>query len=280
MKNISAPTNKTDLVNNRNIIKKSFSIKVIIIIVALILLGSLIFGIIKGIQKKSTKNFSWCVSGNTLKLKDTLLTVVGIEDYESYQYKDKVCHLTLITDNVISDYYLDEKALMKFAGSYDKDVGSGCLLMKIAGTVSKTELCFGNKVKSEQEEESVKDRPDKKLLEEFNKLFSSNSSTVNFAGTRWSYMIQVDGGVGGIMTFEKDKSGNLSGSFTENGPEGKKEKNFVGSLKKDNFLLTLEEFPTFKIVLSSDGTTMTGKPVEETKDVFYPDDFFKATKEN
>lgn len=280
MKNISVPTKNTDPVNNRNINKKSFPIKVIIIIVALILLGGLILGIIKGIQKISTKNFSWCVSGNTLKLKDTLLTVVGVEDYESSQYKDKVCHLTLITDNVISDYYLDEKALAKFGGSKDKDIGNGCLVMKMAGTVSKTELCFGSNVKSDQEERVVKDRPGKELLEEFNKLFSSNSSTVNLAGTKWSYMIEAGGGVGGIMTFETEDNGSLRGSFTENGPEGKKEKKFIGSREADNFLLTLEEFPTFKILMSSDGMTMTGKPVEETKDVFYPDDFFKATREN
>ncbi len=267
---------------------KNRKAKILLTAIGALVVGTTIFFAKGFVQNLRSVGFSWCTKGNDLELKGNIINALGVEDYKSSQFEEKVCHLSYTKNNFTIDFYLDEKALAKFGGSRDKDIGNGCLVFNTGSSQSKTELCFGEKIKKGDTEEK-RLKVDNDLLSELEKIATSSlkkisippsqkSVNFNFAGTKWSYQIQAGGGVGGVMTFEKDEGGSLRGTFTENGPEGQKKKKFVGSREEDNFLLTLEEFPTFEIVLSADGKTMTGKPVEPEKDIFYPDDFFKATK--
>lgn len=263
-----------------NKFNKSSLLKFIIIMAALIFFGGVVYGGIRFFRLKNIKNFSLCKAGDTLKLKNASLNIVGVENYQSKKLESKVCHLTLSQDDLIIDYYFDGQALVKLEGGKDKDTGNGCIVYQIKNVKNKNELCFGNKVKSYQDEEIKKEETKNEWVEEFKDILSSKPTPkISLAGTKWRYMIQVGGGVGGIIAFDKDENGSLSGTSKEFGPEGEKQKQVVGSYEKDNFLLTLEGFSTFKVVLSEDGKIMTGKPVEQNKDIFYPEDFFKAAKE-
>ncbi len=102
----------------------------------------------------------------------------------------------------------------------------------------------------------------------------------SLAGTNWRYQIDVGGGVGGVMIFKKDEGGFVGGTYEENGPEGRINKKFEGVWDKETLILQMGDFPRFKVTVSENGKMMQGKLLEENKDIYYPDDFFKATLEN
>lgn len=256
MKNDKASQSKINAGTDKKILKFAGFTFILLFIV-----GSIYIIVTKLRSSTIIGSISWCKSGNTIKIEDSTLAAVGIEDYQSqqYEYEDQLCHLKYTKNGSPSELYLDEIALVNFNSKKQKEIGNGCLVYRLEKAKQNAELCFGEKVKRR-----AKITP---------------TSQRNLAGTNWRYQIDVGGGIGGEMIFDKDEGGSLSGTFTEFGPEGKKEKQFIGTLEKDNFLLTLEEFPTFTVILSPDGKTMAGKPVEETGEIFYPDDFFKATQE-
>ena len=79
-------------------------------------------------------------------MKYYLLSTVGLEDYKSEQMEAKLCHLTTKADNLQADFYLDEAAHAHFRGA-GKEPGSGCVVIGVPGTDSKTEMCFGGKAR-------------------------------------------------------------------------------------------------------------------------------------
>lgn len=279
--------------------EKIKSRKKLIIILSLFLIAVIMVLVLAGSQNKSS-----CIAGEKVLLKGNTLTISDLEEYNGNQLQGKLCHLTLNSADMTTDYYFDEAAMIKIRGGNNMEIGNGCLVYRIGNMFTSDEVCFGDKAVFRE-----KDTENKEENGIFNELLrrqevisvtvtpvisslvssipqashssysTGNMSAVNLLGTRWRYQIDVGGGVGGILTFGKDENGKLTGTFTESGPEGNKEKFFIGSLEKDKFLLTLEDFSTFKLTLSSDGRTMTGKPLEENKDIYYPDNFFKATLE-
>ncbi len=102
----------------------------------------------------------------------------------------------------------------------------------------------------------------------------------NLRDTKWRYQIDVGGGVGGVMNFEKDEKEFVGGTYEENGPEGRINKKFEGVWDKGMLILQMGDFPRFKVTVSENGKMMQGKPLEENKDIYYPDNFFNATLEN
>ena len=216
----------------------------------------------------TVKNLSSCPKGETFQGKKGNYTIIGEENYQSDQLKLKGCHLRLEEADLTTDYYLDRQAYRNLRGQKSSDVGNGCLVYKIKNSQEINEYCFGENVNVTQS-----------LLQTTPKAVNLELKQFNFAGTKWRYNIQAGGGVGGIMTFERDDNGSLSGTFTEFGPEGEQVKTFIGSFEKNNFLLTLEDYPTFEVVLSADSNTLAGKPVEPEKDIYYPDDFFQAERQ-
>jgi hypothetical protein len=240
-------------------------------------------GLLKFGQKSS--GLAWCQSGQKLILKGATLTAIGIENYQSQKLEAKVCHLSLTDDYLTTDFYLDGPALERFQSKESKEGGNGCLVFQIRNFGEKTEVCFGEKVKSFQVERGEEEVD---LLKELGIEVSPVEATRepqiflkitprNLAGTKWDYQIQVGGGVGGRMTFDKDEDGEVGGFYTESGPGGKEEKKFSGRDEGGKLLLILGDFPEFTLVFSDNGKTLTGKPTKPTKDIFYPEDFFKAS---
>lgn len=281
--------NKDETITNQENLKPKLnyrSLMIVLVCVFIAVVLTTIYVIISGARK--TLNFASCQKGQTVTYKGAKISSVGIEDYQSQQYKDKVCHLTHNKEEVTADYYLDEQALAKFSlkGEKSKTVGNGCIVYRLAKVHRLTELCFGDKIIETAQGETGEENVD--LFKELGIDLSQveiyptlgvflKITPKSFAGTKWHYSIQVGGGVEGEITVATDEGGNMRGIYTEFGPEGKKEKGFTGSFESDFLLLTLEEFPTFKVNISQDGRSMTGKPLEESKDIFYPQDFFKAS---
>lgn len=280
---------KEETITNQENLKQKLNYRPLMIVLICVFIAialSAAYVIINGARK--TLDLSSCQKGNAVSYKGTELSIVGIEDYQSPQYQGKVCRLTLNQGEVTADFYLDEPALGKFGPNKDKSktVGNGCIVYRLAKAHRSTELCFGDKIIETDQGEIKEENVDlfKELGIDLSQVEVSSTSGVSlkitpksFTGTKWHYSIQVGGGVEGDITVATDEGGNLSGIYTEFSPEGKKVKKFTGSFESDFLLLTLEEFPTFKVNISQDGRTMTGKPLEESKDIFYPQDFFKAS---
>ncbi|MBI2138382.1 hypothetical protein HYU13_02240 [Candidatus Woesearchaeota archaeon] len=89
-----------------------------------------------------------CNQGRIVGMGDISLTIVGVEDYKSGQMEAKLCRLHGIEGEVDVDLFVDAQALTAFMYGSERDyVGSGCIVMSIKDTASKTELCFGDKAK-------------------------------------------------------------------------------------------------------------------------------------
>ena len=153
-------------------------------------------------------------------------------------------------------------------GSKSKEIGNGCLVYRIKLSSAMTELCFGSKIKNVDNEKFEVAAPKPPVSKD------------DLTGSEWNYTIQSGGGVGGVMTFDKGAKGDVSGTFTENGPDGQKKKNFKGNFDGDKLTLTMEDFPTFSLMLVSGGTGMNGKPknIDPKQGISYPDDFFHAAR--
>lgn len=280
--------NKDEIITHQENLKPkiNYRLPIVLFCIFIVIAVSSVYVIINGANK--TLDFASCQKGQAVSYKGANLSIVGVEVYQSPQYNGKVCRLTLYQGEVTADFYLDEQALTKFSlnGEKSKTVGNGCIVYRLEKANRSTELCFGDKIIETAQGETKEENVDlfKELGINMSQVEVSSTSGVSlkitpksFAGTKWHYSIQVGGGVEGDILVATDEGGNLSGIFTEFGPEGKKERNFTGSFEANFFLLTLGEYPAFKVNISRDGRTMTGKPFEESKDIFYPQDFFKAS---
>lgn len=236
-----------------------------IIIIVLIVLGAVIF-LAKGGLQNLQQGFSWCKEGNSFKLKNKTVNALGVEDYKG-RLEGKVCHLTQTENGITADYFVDEPALAKLKGSKSKEIGNGCIVYRIKLSAAATEFCFGSKVKEPKDEGKIE--------------IAAPKDASDLTGSKWQYKIQSGGGVGGILTFEKGAKGEVSGKFSENGPQGSAEKTFKGNWDGTNLLLSLTDFPTLKITLVSGGKSMNGKPekIDPKAGISYPDDFFHADRQ-
>lgn len=93
----------------------------------------------------------------------------------------------------------------------------------------------------------------------------SSSEVINqLQGTKWRYMINVGGGMGGVMTFENVSESDASGSYTEHGPLGAKTKRFTANFSgRNKFILSLPEFGQLNVAVDSSGKSMSGSLKDE-----------------
>ncbi len=88
-----------------------------------------------------------CAIASSIQMNGIMLFTMGVEDYKSEQFEGKTCHLVADVGDVTADFYLDDAALRKFQDDSLAETGSGCILLSIKDTASKSEMCFGEKVK-------------------------------------------------------------------------------------------------------------------------------------
>ena len=105
---------------------------------------------------------------------------------------------------------------------------------------------------------------------------SSSGTASLLAQTKWQYMIEIGGGVGGIMTFENVSESSANGSYTEHGPLGVETKRFTATYDGgNNLMINLPDFGQMITTISPDWKSMSGT-LKDRPDV---SNFFSATRQ-
>ena len=82
----------------------------------------------------------WCKAGDSFNMKDLAVSVIG--PFRSPQTGGDYCYARSASGSVVTYYWVDKAALAAMRSGSSGEAGRGCLVMKVSGTKTGTELCW------------------------------------------------------------------------------------------------------------------------------------------